>query len=263
MQERIRVSFFGNCIDRGTGVASGGSFADLVEASIRRRNVGVDVSFEHRTVPHPSLLDSEVERALTRKTDVVVIGAFTQAVRGPVALNPLWGNERFREAVAFVHAIDRRVANDPSLRRKFDRVLRSNHPLRKKVGQVSIDVLRTQLSEAISRLQKHRVGVVLRGPMSRAIRESRMDDNGENALYEELSVRFAVPVVLGLEVLSGPVGSYMADARRMSQDGHRLFAQALEGYVAGAVQEAVRRRVAGGRAPDRVAQALRGSLTEA
>ena len=241
----IRVAFLGNFIERGSGLDAGASYAELVEESVRRRNQGVDVTFVHRVVPHPSLLAGAVDRVLADGIDVVVIGTFTNALQGSVALNPLWGTEGFRQIVSFVHAIDRRVVNDPFLRRRFGQLLRVNHPLRKKLPQLSIDAYRAHLEAAITRLQAGAVSVLLRGPMAISDRAGQRESMGQAKLYEEFSTRLGVPVVLGEEVLNGPVEAFFGEGGRMSAAGHRLYAQAFEGLVASAIQDSVHRRIAG------------------
>ena len=245
MSVEIRVAFLGNCIERGTGLDAGASYAELIEESVRRRNQGVKVTFVHRVVPHPSLLAAAVDRVLADGIDVVVIGTFTNALQGPVALNPLWGTEGFRQVVSFVLAIDRRVANDPFLRRRFGQLLRVNHPLRTKLPQLSVDAYRAHLESAITRLQAGAVSVLLRGSMGISARAGQSDSTGQARLYEEISTRLGVPVVLGEEVLNGPVEAFFGEGGRMSAAGHRLYAQAFEGLIASAIRDSVRRRVAG------------------
>ncbi len=248
MTPDIQVAFLGNCIERGSGLDAGASYAELVEESIRRRNQGVNVTFVHRAVPHPTLLAAAVDRVLADGIDVVVIGTFTNALRGTVALNPLWGNEGFRQMVSFVQAIDRRVANDPLLRRRFGQLLRVNHPLRKKLPQLSIDAYRALLEAAVTRLQEGAVSVMLRGPMAVSDRAGQRESMGQSKLYEEISTKLRVPVVLGEEVLNGPVEEFFGEGGRMSAAGHRLYAQALEGLIGSAIRDSVHRRIAGSQA---------------
>ncbi len=244
MSGDIRVAFLGNCIERGSGLDSGTSYAELLEESVRRRNQGVNVKFVHRAAPHPNLLVSAVERVLSERTDIVVIGTFTDALRGPVSLNPLWGNEGFRQVVSFVQAVDRRVADDPVLRRRFGQLLRADHPFRKKVPRVSLETHRSQLETAIASLQAGGASVLLRGPMNVSVRSGQAQSQGETNLYEEISKKCHVPVVLGEDVLNGPVESFFGEGRRMSAAGHRLYAQAFEGLIASAIHETLRRRIA-------------------
>lgn len=259
MRDRpIDILLLGNCLDQGTDVRTGTSFAELTLAAIRRRNPGVEIRFVRETLPHVTLLDRAVDHALRRGFEVVIVGAMTYSVQRSVRINRLWAlDPRLAQGIVSTLRSIRRSSADSAPGDSAFEDRRWTEPLRVTIPQLSIEQYERTFDTQVARLRAARVEVVLRGndgPHDRIVGES---DMGVDEVLARVAARNDAFAFFPTEALTG-------DPRAMSQiktdpkssnrhgvtyvlneDAHRLVARNMESAVGAAVDRVLAARIAG------------------
>jgi hypothetical protein len=245
----VVVSFVGNCIEQGVGIAAGASFVDLTRDEVRRRVPEASVEFRFEPLIHHSLLDEAVDECLAYPSDILVLGMASNPVIYPTQVSTLYTNA-YKPMMA-VHAaktaIERRLAADSALSRAFGGLTSIRKLFWTRKPPISVEDYRAVMAAGIRKAKAARARVIVRGPTGVEVLTEGADNKGISQVVAQVAEECDVPYLLGEELIRHRAQDYVIgnDSGRLNEAGHRIVADDLASLVVTELREVIAERAQG------------------